>query len=46
LYEKVLGNSNEIVIIGVHNNDDARKITIDDKYHLIGQSHFSNSNYL
>jgi len=32
--------------LGVHNDDDGRKITIDDKHHLIGQWNFSNSNYI
>jgi len=31
--------------LGAHNNNDGRKITIDDKHHLIGQYNFSNSNY-
>jgi len=27
----------KLSLLGVHNNDDKQKITIDDKYHLIGQ---------
>jgi len=35
----------KLSLLGVHNKDDGRKITVDDKYHLIGQYNFSNSDY-
>jgi len=31
--------------LGVHNKADGRKITINDKHHLIGQYNFSNSDF-